>query len=61
MRVTLVQPGLVDTGGIPPEHAHDPKLEPGDISRAVLYAVTQPATVDVNEILIRPVGQDAYR
>jgi NADP-dependent 3-hydroxy acid dehydrogenase YdfG len=61
VRVTLVQPGLVDTGGIPPERAHDPKLEPGDIARAVLYAVTQPATVDVNEILIRPVGQGAYR
>lgn len=61
VRVTLVQPGLVDTGGIPPERAHDPKLDPTDIARAILYAVSQPATVDVNEILIRPVGQDAYR
>jgi NADP-dependent 3-hydroxy acid dehydrogenase YdfG len=61
VRVTLVQPGLVDTGGIPPERAHDPKLDPADIARAILYAVSQPATVDVNEILIRPVGQDAYR
>ncbi|MGW4214468.1 SDR family oxidoreductase [Lentzea sp. NPDC004789] len=61
VRVTLIQPGLVDTGGIPPERSHDPKLDSADIARAVLYAVSQPATVDVNEILIRPVGQDAYR
>ncbi|MGC7102550.1 SDR family oxidoreductase [Amycolatopsis lurida] len=61
VRVTLVQPGLVDTGGIPPERSQDPKLDPADIARAVLYAVTQPATVDVNEILVRPVGQDPHR
>ncbi|MEU0534768.1 SDR family oxidoreductase [Amycolatopsis tolypomycina] len=61
VRVTLVQPGLVDTGGIPPGRAGDPKLDPADIARAVLYAVGQPATVDVNEILVRPVGQDPYR
>ncbi|MEV6449132.1 SDR family oxidoreductase [Amycolatopsis sp. NPDC051716] len=58
VRVTLVQPGLVDTGGIPPERSQDPKLDPADVARAVLYAVGQPATVDVNEILVRPVGQD---
>ncbi|MET8849846.1 SDR family oxidoreductase [Amycolatopsis sp. NPDC004625] len=56
VRVTLVQPGLVDTGGIPAERAGDPKLDPADIARAVLYAVGQPATVDVNEILVRPAG-----
>ncbi|MEU4526223.1 SDR family oxidoreductase [Amycolatopsis sp. NPDC024027] len=61
VRVTLVQPGLVDTGGIPPERSPDPKLDPADVARAVLYAVGQPATVDVNEILVRPVGQDPYR
>jgi NADP-dependent 3-hydroxy acid dehydrogenase YdfG len=61
VRVTLVQPGLVDTGGIPPERSQDPKLDPADVARAVLYAVGQPATVDVNEILVRPVGQDPYR
>jgi len=61
VRVTLVQPGLVDTGGIPPERSQDPKLDPGDIARAVLYAVSQPVTVDVNEIVVRPVGQGAYR
>jgi NADP-dependent 3-hydroxy acid dehydrogenase YdfG len=32
-------------------------LDPDDVARAVLYAVTQPAHVDVNEILIRPTAQ----
>jgi hypothetical protein len=43
VRVTLIQPGLVDTGGIPPERSLDPKLDPADIARAVLYAIGQPA------------------
>ena len=29
-----------------------------DIARAVMYAVSQPAHVDVNEILIRPTAQE---
>ncbi|MCP2163821.1 NADP-dependent 3-hydroxy acid dehydrogenase YdfG [Goodfellowiella coeruleoviolacea] len=61
VRVTVVQPGLVDTGGIPADRAADPKLDPADVARAVLYALDQPSTVDVNEILIRPVGQDPWR
>ena len=32
-------------------------LEPDDIARAIMFAVSQPAHVDVNEILIRPVSQ----
>jgi NADP-dependent 3-hydroxy acid dehydrogenase YdfG len=61
VRVTIVQPGLVDTGGIPANRQGDPKLEPADVARAVLYALGQPSTVDVNEIVIRPVGQDPYK
>ncbi|GLZ34726.1 short-chain dehydrogenase [Lentzea sp. NBRC 105346] len=56
VRVTLLQPGLVDTGGIPASRVNDPKLDASDVARAVLYAVSQPSTVDVNEILIRPTG-----
>ena len=33
-------------------------LESGDIAAAILYAVTQPARVNVNEILIRPTDQE---
>ena len=59
IRVTLVNPGIVDTPFW--EHLQKPEtpkeLEPDDVARAVLYAVSQPAHVDVNEILIRPTGQ----
>ncbi|MBB5895255.1 SDR family oxidoreductase [Kutzneria kofuensis] len=61
VRVTIVQPGLVDTEAIPADRKDDPKLDPADVARAVLYALEQPSTVDVNEIVIRPVGQDAYK
>ena len=32
-------------------------LMPGDIARAVLFAVRQPANVGINEIIVRPTGQ----
>jgi NADP-dependent 3-hydroxy acid dehydrogenase YdfG len=32
-------------------------LEPDDIARAVLFAISQPPHVDVNEILVRPTAQ----
>lgn len=52
IRVTLIEPGMVNTPFFddPPEHA----LEDRDIANAVIYALQQPAHVDVNEILIRP-------
>ncbi|ATE56401.1 SDR family oxidoreductase [Actinosynnema pretiosum] len=61
VRVTVVQPGLTDTGCVPASRADDPKLAPEDVGRAVMYAVSQPPGVDVNEILLRPVGQAAHR
>ncbi|WNV89314.1 SDR family oxidoreductase [Umezawaea sp. Da 62-37] len=61
VRVTLLQPGLTDTTAIPATRTAEPKLNPSDVGRAVLYAVSQPKTVDVNEILIRPTGQGPYR
>jgi NADP-dependent 3-hydroxy acid dehydrogenase YdfG len=56
VRVTLIEPGSVDTPFFdsPPKDA----LEPDDIARAILYAVTQPPHVDVNELLVRPTSQD---
>ncbi|HWM10693.1 MAG TPA: SDR family oxidoreductase [Solirubrobacteraceae bacterium] len=56
VRVTLIEPGMVDT----PFFDDPPKIEAlqsDDIARAVMYAVSQPAHVDVNEILIRPTAQ----
>ena len=46
---------------VSPGRAADPKLDPADVARAVLYAVGQPAGVDVSEIVIRPTGQDPFR
>jgi len=56
VRVTLVEPGMVDTPFFdkPPRTS---ALQADDIARAVLYAVSQPPHVDVNEILIRPTAQ----
>lgn len=59
VRVTLIQPGMVDTPATAGTPA--PKLAASDVARAVLYAVDQPSTVDVNEIVVRPVGQDPHR
>lgn len=55
VRVTLIEPGMVDTPFFEnrPEHA----LLAGDVARGVLYALSQPPHVDVNELLIRPTAQ----
>jgi NADP-dependent 3-hydroxy acid dehydrogenase YdfG len=57
VRVTLIEPGMVDT----PFFDNRPQgaLEADDIARAVMFAVSQPPHVDVNEILIRPTSQSA--
>ncbi len=58
VRVTLIEPGIVDTPFW--EHLQkpdSPELQPDDIARAVMFAVSQPPHVDVNDILIRPTGQ----
>ncbi len=56
VRVTLIEPGMVDT----PFFDEPPvgMLEADDVARAVMYAVSQPPHVDVNEILVRPTAQD---
>lgn len=61
VRVTVVQPGLVDVGQVPEHRKDDPKLQPGDVARAVMFALDQPPQVDVNEIVVRPTGQAPHR
>jgi NADP-dependent 3-hydroxy acid dehydrogenase YdfG len=56
VRVTLIEPGMVETPGFPHPEL-DEALTADDIARAVIYAVSQPPHVDVNEILIRPTAQ----
>jgi NADP-dependent 3-hydroxy acid dehydrogenase YdfG len=56
IKVTLIEPGMVDTpffDNRPGEWA----LKDEDIARTVMFALEQPAGVDVNEILIRPTSQ----
>jgi NADP-dependent 3-hydroxy acid dehydrogenase YdfG len=55
IKVTLIEPGMVDTPFF--ETRPSGALEADDIARAVLYALTQPPHVDVNEILVRPIHQ----
>jgi len=58
VRVTLVEPGVVDTPFWDSLALPDsPALLADDIARGVMYALSQPPHVDVNEILIRPTGQ----
>lgn len=56
VRTTLVQPGMVDTD-MTADSPDVPKLTSEDVARAVLYAVSQPESVNVNEIVVRPTGQ----
>jgi NADP-dependent 3-hydroxy acid dehydrogenase YdfG len=57
IRVTLIEPGMVDTPFFDERPGPERALHDEDIARAVLYALEQPERVDVNEILIRPVTQ----
>jgi NADP-dependent 3-hydroxy acid dehydrogenase YdfG len=57
VRVTLIEPGMVDTPFFSRGAAPD-SLKPDDVARGVMFAVSQPAHVDVNEILVRPTAQD---
>lgn len=70
IRVTIIEPGLVATEL--PQHITDSaakeqaknfygsvkNLLSEDIANAIVYAVTQPEHVNVNEILIRPTEQE---
>jgi NADP-dependent 3-hydroxy acid dehydrogenase YdfG len=55
IKVTLIEPGMVDTPFFDdrPQRA----LEDQDIARTVMFALSQPPHVDVNEILVRPINQ----
>jgi clavulanate-9-aldehyde reducatase len=70
IRVTVIEPGFVDTE-LQGHNEHPlvvetikklreeigDLLEAEDIAEAISYAVTQPQRVNVNEVLVRPTGQ----
>ena len=55
IKVTLIEPGMVDTPFF--DDAPSGALRAEDIARTVIFALSQPAHVDVNEILVRPINQ----
>jgi NADP-dependent 3-hydroxy acid dehydrogenase YdfG len=55
IKVTVIEPGMVDTPFFD-ERPND-ALRDEDIARAVMFALSQPPHVDVNEILVRPIHQ----
>lgn len=68
IRTTTILPGLIDTelkqGS---SHAassqalnqiYETAISPSAISNAIAYAISQPANVDVNEIVVRPTAQE---
>ena len=57
IRVTTIEPGMTDTPFF--ENRPSDPLEADDIARAVMYAVSQPPHVNVNEVLVRPTAQQA--
>jgi NADP-dependent 3-hydroxy acid dehydrogenase YdfG len=70
IRVTCVEPGFVETelqghntnplvieGIEQMRDSLDKVLEADDIARAIVYVVSQPKHVSVNEVLVRPTGQ----
>jgi NADP-dependent 3-hydroxy acid dehydrogenase YdfG len=57
IKVTLIEPGAVDTPFF--DNPVSNALQADDIARAVMFAMTQPPHVDVNEILVRPIHQSS--
>jgi NADP-dependent 3-hydroxy acid dehydrogenase YdfG len=55
VRVTLIEPGMVDTPFF--EKPGEGRLAAEDVARTVMFAVSQPPHVDINEILVRPTAQ----
>ncbi|WP_214474863.1 SDR family NAD(P)-dependent oxidoreductase [Mesorhizobium sp. dw_380] len=70
VRVTVIEPGLVRTelgdhitnaaskAGLDQRLATMEALTAEDVAAAIVYAVSQPARVNVNEIVIRPTDQE---
>ena len=58
VRVTVIEPGMVDTPFFD-RGAGEGALQADDVAAAVMFAVSQPPHVDVNELLVRPTAQES--
>lgn len=69
VRVTTIKPAIVisefqDAAGYTPENfgkgiaRFGKLLEPADVARSIAFVLAQPPHVHINELVIRPVGQD---
>ncbi|HEY2692352.1 MAG TPA: SDR family oxidoreductase [Streptosporangiaceae bacterium] len=64
VRVSVIEPGIVDTPLVrqtaegAAELAAVRALEPQDVARMVTFVLEQPAHVNVDEIMVSPLGQD---
>ncbi len=56
VRVSVIEAGFVDTPMLA-RRPDGPLLTADDIARTVLWVLQQPPHVDINEVLVRPVGQ----
>ena len=64
VRVSVIEPGIVDTPLVQQtaegaaELAAVRALDPQDVARVVAFVLEQPAHVNIDEIMISPLGQD---
>ena len=64
VRVSVIEPGIVDTPLVQQtaegaaELASVRALDPQDVARMVTFVLEQPAHVNIDEIMISPLGQD---
>jgi len=57
IRVAVVEPGIADTPFWGDAGAPAVALDASAVAEAIAYVLAQPPGVDVNELLVRPVGQ----
>jgi NADP-dependent 3-hydroxy acid dehydrogenase YdfG len=55
VRVTLIEPGMVDTPFF--DSPKPDMLQPEDVARSVMYAIAQPQHMEIHEMVVLPMAQ----
>ena len=60
IRVTILEPGMTETEIFDnrPELRPESMIQPEDVARAAIYALSQPPEVELNEVMVLATGQD---